>query len=413
LELNMDNPHPYGRPPISKREKVALAVAGIVLLAISLGVARYMMTHKPMPQRKKPAAVLPVVQVKELFSTTEQVNIPAQGTVGPALHVDLKTRVAGEIIWTSPEFVEGGIVKKGQALIKIDPTEYELALVGKKALLQSAILDLKSEQGRQEIARSEWEILGLEERATEMDRELALRQPQLAAFEAKLEAAKAELKQAELNIERTVIRAPFNAVIRSTSVEIGAQASVQSAIAGLAGTDTFHVEALVPLDRLPWIHIPDGKTDSGSLALVTTGGSRALEGRIFKLLTDLQPNGRLARLLIEVDDPLDLKKTNGDRRPLLLGDFISVKIKGRTIRDVYAISRAHMKDGGRVFTVDNENRLRIVDVEIVWSGADQVFVRGLKPGTKLIVSDLSAPVEGMELKVQESGARSQETGEVR
>jgi RND family efflux transporter MFP subunit len=370
-----------------------------VLLAISLGVARYMMTHKPRPQRKKPAAVLPVVQVKELLSTTEQVNIPAQGTVGPALHVDLKTRVAGEIIWTSPEFVEGGIVKKGQALIKIDPIEYELALVGKKALLQSATLDLKTEQGRQEIARSEWEILGLEERATEMDRELALRQPQLAAFEAKLEAAKAELKQAELNIERTVIRAPFNAVIRSTSVEIGAQASVQSAIAGLAGTDTFHVEALVPLDRLPWIHIPDGKTDSGSLALVTTGGSRALEGRIFKLLTDLQPNGRLARLLIEVDDPLDLKKTNGDRRPLLLGDFISVKIKGRTIRDVYAISRAHMKDGGRVFTVDNENRLRMVDVEIVWSGADQLFVRGLKPGTKLIVSDLSAPVEGMKLRV--------------
>jgi len=406
----MDNP--YGRPSISRREKVALAVAGIVLLAISLGVASYMMTHKPRPQRKKPAAVLQVVQVKELLSTTEQVNIPAQGTVGPALHVDLKTRVAGEIIWTSPEFVEGGIVKKGQALIKIDPTEYELILVGKKALLQSAILDLKSEQGRQEIARSEWEILGLEERATEMDRELALRQPQLAAFEAKLEAAKAELKQAELNIERTVIRAPFNSVIRSTSVGIGAQASVQSAIVGLAGTDTFHVEALVPLDRLPWIHIPDGKTDSGSLALVTTGG-RALEGRIFKLLTDLQPNGRLARLLIEVDDPLDLKKTNGDRRPLLLGDFVSVKIKGRTIRDVYAISREHMKDGGRVFTVDNEDRLRIVDVEIVWSGADELFVRGLKPGTKLIVSDLSAPVEGMELKVQEPGAGSQETGKVR
>jgi multidrug efflux pump subunit AcrA (membrane-fusion protein) len=233
-----------------------------------------------------------------------------------------------------------------------------------------------------------------------MDRELALRQPQLAAFEAKLEAAKAEVKQAELNIERTVIRAPFNAVIRSTSVDIGAQASVQGVLANLAGSDTFHVEALMPLDRLPWIHIPEGKADMGSRALITTGGDRILEGRIFKLLTDLQPNGRLARILIELDDPLDLKRKNGDRRPLLLGDFVSVAIKGRTVQDVFAISREHMKDGNRVYTVDSENRLRIIDVKIVWSGADQVFVRGVEPGTKLVVSDLSAPVEGMAVRIQ-------------
>jgi RND family efflux transporter MFP subunit len=407
----MDNS--YGRPPISRREKIALAVAGIVLLAISLGVASYMMTTKPRPQRKKPVAVLPVVKVRELLPTTEQVNVPVQGTVVPALQVDLKARVAGEVIWTSREFVEGGIVKKGQALLKIDPTEYELALIGKKALLQSATLDLKIEQGRQEIARSEWAILGLEDRATEMDRELALRQPQLAAFEAKLEAAKAEVKQAELNIERTVIRAPFNAVIRSTGVDVGAQASAQGPLAGLAGTDTFYVEALVPLDRLPWIHIPDGKTDTGSRALVSTGGDRTLEGRLFKLLTDLQPNGRLARILIEVSDPLDLERKNGDRRPLLLGNFVSVTIEGRTIQDVYAISRENMKDGGQVHLVDSEDRLRTVDVAIVWSGADQVYVRGLEPGSKLVISDLSAPVEGMTVRVQETESSSQESGETR
>lgn len=393
----MDNPN--SRPSISRREKIALAVAGIVILVVSIGVARYMMSHKPRPQRKKPAAVIPVVQVRELIPTTEQVNIPVQGTVVPALQVELKSRVAGEVIWTSAEFVEGGIVKKGQALVKIDPTAYELALIGKKALLQSATLDLKSEQGRQEIARTEWEILGLEERATEMDRELALRQPQLAAFEAKLEAAKAEVKQAELNIERTVIRAPFNAVIRSGSVDIGAQANVQSAIAGLAGTDTFYVEALVPLDRLPWIHLPDGKKGTGSRALVSMGGDRLLEGKIYKLLSDLQPNGRLARVLIGVDDPLDLKRKNGDRRPLLLGNFVGVTIKGRSIQDVFTLSREHLKDGGLVYSVNNEGRLAMQKVEIVWSGAEKVFVRGVEPGTKLIVSDLSAPVEGMELRV--------------
>jgi RND family efflux transporter MFP subunit len=396
----MDNP--YGRPLLSRREKVALTVAGIVLLAISLGVASYMMATKPRPQRTKPAAVVPVVKVMELLPTSQQVTVPVQGTVVPALQVDLKARVSGEVIWTSEEFVEGGIVKRGQALVKIDPIEYELALVGRKAVLQTAMLDLKTEQGRQEIARSEWEILGLEDRATEMDRELALRQPQLAAFEAKLEAAKAEVKQAELHIERTVIRSPFNGVIRATSVDLGSQVTVQGLLAELAGTDAFHVEALVPLDRLAWIHIPDGPGDTGSRVSFTVMGGRVLKGRIFKLLTDLQPNGRLARVLIEVSDPLDLLKRNGDRRPLLLGDYVSATIEGRTVESVFVISREHLKDGGRVYTVDSENRLRMREVEIVWSGMEQVLVRGLEPGTQLIVSDLPAPMEGMKLLIQGS-----------
>ncbi len=397
----MDNP--YGRPLLSRREKVALAVAGIVLLAVSLAVGRYMMTHKPKPQRRRPPAVIPAVTVREVDPVSRQVTVPVQGTVVPALQVQLKSRVTGEVIWTNPEFVEGGIVKKGQPLVKIDPTEYELALTGKKAALQSAILDLKTEQGRQEIARSEWEILGLEERATEMDRELALRQPQLAAFEARLEAARAEVKQAELYIERTVIRSPFNAVIRSTTVDLGSQTTVQGLLAELAGTDVFHVEALVPPDRLAWIHIPDGPGDVGSRVSVIVVGGRVLEGRIFKLLTDLQPNGRLARVLIEVSDPLDLLKRNGDRRPLLLGEYVSATIEGRTVDGVFVISREHLKDGGRVYIVDSENRLRMREVDIVWSGVEQVLVRGLEPGTQLIVSDLPAPVEGMELRIQRSG----------
>jgi RND family efflux transporter MFP subunit len=336
--------------------------------------------------------------------------------VVPAREVDLNARVGGEVVWTHPELIEGGIVKKGQILVKLDPEDYELALTGKKANLESAIYDLKAEQGQQEIARSEWELLGLEDKASDLDRELALRQPQLAAKQAHLKAAEAEVRQAELALERTNIKAPFDAVVQSVEIDVGAQVTVQSTIAHLVGSDFFHIQALVPLDRLKWIILPDGPFSQPSPASVNTGTGRVRKGRVLKLMGDLEPDGRLARLLIEVVDPMDLKNRNGERSPMLLGDYVSVLIKGRTVENVFLVKRKYLKDGGYILTVDNEDHLRVQDIEVVWRGEDEVFAKGISPGTRMVVSDLPAPVEGMKVRVktnEESESRSQNPGEIR
>ncbi len=393
----MTNPH--GRPPLSRREKFALTVAGIAILIVSLAVARYMLTHKPKPQRRKPVATAPVVKIRELAPTSHQITVPVQGTVIPATEVDLKARVGGEVVWTHPELIEGGIVKKGQTLVKLDPEDYQLALTGKKAGLEAAIYDLKAEQGQQEIARSEWELLGLGDKASELDRELALRQPQLAAKQAQLKAAEAQVRQAELALERTTIKAPFDAVVQSVEIDVGAQVSVQGTIAHLVGSDTFYIQALVPLDRLKWIILPDGPNSLPSLASVNTGTGRVRDGRVLKLMGDLEPDGRLARLLIEVVDPIDLKYRNGERSPMLLRDYVSVLITGRTIENVFLVERKYLKDGGYILIVDNEDHLRVQEIEVVWRGEDEVFARGISPGTRMVVSDLSAPVEGMKVSV--------------
>ena len=104
---------PHGRQPLTVREKVALTLAGILALLISASVAVYMMANKPRPERRKPVPTIPVVTVQELSLSDYLVVIPAMGTVVPATEVDLKALVGGPIIWTHPEFVEGGIVRKG------------------------------------------------------------------------------------------------------------------------------------------------------------------------------------------------------------------------------------------------------------------------------------------------------------
>lgn len=400
----------HGRPPLSRREKLALTVASLVVLAVSAAVAAYMMINRPKPERRRPVLSAPIVRVQTISSTSHEVDVPVMGTVVPAVAVDLKTRVAGQVVWTHPEFIEGGIVRKGEVLVRLDPVDYELALTRKKAVLETAVNELKAEQGRQEIARSEWEILGLEDNASEMDRELALRKPQLAERQAALEAARAEVRQAELDLERTLIRAPFNAVVRSTHVDVGSQVSAQAALAELVGVDAYHVQALIPLDRLKWVILPDEGGAAGSRALVRSGSGHERQGRLLKLMGDLEPGGRLARLLIEVEDPLDLAKNNGQRTPMLLGDYVSVQIQGRKVEDVYVIDLAHLKDGNMIYTVDGENRLRIQEVDVVWRGAEQVLARGLEPGQRLVVSDLSAPVEGMEVRVQGEDAAPADKG---
>jgi RND family efflux transporter MFP subunit len=393
----MTNPH--GRPPLSRREKFALTVAGIGILIVSLAVARYMMTHRPKPQRQKPPVTMPEVYIRELMTTSYQVTVPAQGTVVPATEVDLKARVGGEVVWLHPEFIEGGFVKKGQTLVKLDPEDYQLALSAKTANLQAAIYDLKAEQGQQEIAQSEWELLGLGDKASELDLELALRQPQLAAKQAQLEAAKAGVRQTELALERTVVKAPFNAVVQSAGIDVGAQVSTQSILARLVGSDTFYIRALVPLDRLKWIILPDGPGISASRATATTGTGKIRKGRVLKLMGDIEPNGRLARLLIEVKDPMDLKEKSSGRSPMLLGDYVNLQIKGRTVEEVYIIQRNNLRDGNSILTVDSADRLRFQEIQIVWQSEEDVLISGIEPGTRMVTSDLPAPVDGMKVRV--------------
>ena len=153
------------------------------------------------------------------------------------------------------------------------------------------------------------------------------------------------------------------------------------------------------MDRIDWIQFPDRSNNPGSLATVYTGTGKVRQARIFKLLGDLEPNGRLARVLLEVKDPLDLRHASSERKPMLLGDYVSVDIEGYTLEDVFNIPRIYLKDGNLVYTVDSDDRLRIKEISVVWQDVDSVVTRGLETGDRLVVSDLPAAVEGMKVRV--------------
>lgn len=393
-----------------------LIIVLLCLAVISIGAAGYMMMVKSKPKARKrpPVKIVPLVTVQKIYPETQRVAIRAMGTVVPAKELTLKSRVSGEIVHTHPEFTEGGILRKGERILQIDDLDYKLIVAQKQSAVADADYALKLELGRQDVARREWELLNGNNPEPEADAELALRKPHLEKAQSDLTAAKAELEAAQLQLVRTKILAPFNAVIRFAHVEKGSMIAVQENLATLVGTDEYWVQVSVPIDRLKWIDIPNSYQHQGAQARITYHGDAVRTGRVVKLLSDLEEQGRMARLIVAVKDPLGMHASSAEKPAMLIGEYVRVVIEGRQIEDAFRIPRSALRDNTNIWLMDGDGRLEIRRVHTLWRDTQTVWVKdGLKAGAQLIISDLAAPVAGMALKMTNGGQRpvkSAETG---
>jgi RND family efflux transporter MFP subunit len=370
--------------------KTLTAFICLVLLAGAIFGAVAFVKTAPEAEKMRPPKMAALVETQPLEQTDETVVLQLTGTVMPAEEIMLRARVGGEIVSMAPDFIEGGLIGKGAEILKIDPVDYELALATAQSALETARFNHKLELGRSDVAKREWELLKSDS-ATEMEKELALRIPHLAASKAALEAAEARLEKADLDLSRTELRAPFNAVVLSRNVNVGSQASQQDVLAKLAGTDAYWILVSVPVDRLGWILVP------GSRAMIISGSGAKREGRVIKLLGDLEEKGRMARILVEVNDPLCLQPENKAGNPLLLGEYVQTEIDGSELTGVYSIPRKALRENKQIWIADG-GKLDIREVEVLWRDAQRALIRdGIANGETLIVTDLITPIHGMDV----------------
>lgn len=378
-------------------------VISILCLAIiGVGAAGYMMMIKSSPKARKrpPVKMIPLVTVQAIFPKTQRVTIKAMGTVVPAKELTLKSRVSGEIVQVHPEFTAGGLLRKGEQILQIDETDYKLLKAQKQSAVVDAKFAYKIELGRQDVAQREWNLLNGNNPAPEADAELALRKPHLEKALSDLTSAQSELEAAKLQLARTKIVAPFNAVIRSVHVEKGSMTTMQENLATLVGTDDYWVQVSIPIDRLKWIDIPDNYKYIGADARITYHGNAVRNGRVIKLLSDLEDQGRMARLVVSVKDPLGIRISGENKPAMLIGEYVRVEIQGRQIEDAYPIPRSALRDNTHIWLADADGRLEFREVQTIWRDSEMVLVKnGLKPGAQLIISDLATPVPGMAIQV--------------
>ena len=380
--------------------KIALTILAVLIILAgggAFGLILILTGPETLPQERQESAT--IVHTIPLTPQNRSIWVTAYGEAIPARKVEIQPQVSGQVIWQNAAVIPGGRLRENDELIRIDPKDYELDLTEVKAEFEQARFEREVESGRQVIAQREWNEIQQDLDVEEVNESLVLREPHLRRAEAIMEEARNDIEQAELQLSRTTIRVPFNAMVVAESVEVGQLLNIGSTICELVGTDEFWIQVTVPLSMLKWIQFPDGDLPGAEATVVldTGNGSRSTwKGRVLRLLSDLEPLGRMARVVVTVPDPLGMTDGAKDGLPLLLGSYVEVNIEAGELENVLEIPRASLREGNKIWVVGEIPQLRIIDCELLWSLKETVLVsNNLDPGDKLIVSDLRVALPGM------------------
>jgi len=377
------------------KSKFLIFVLFIAIVAAGVAGMKVLKATGPEAKKRAPQVMQVLVDVMPIEQSDAGVRIEGMGLVVAAREVTLKAQVSGRVLEVAPDLLEGLYVDAGTVLAHIEADDYELKLEQAASTLELRSAELELEMGFQRVATREWELLGDSDDVMVGSSSLALREPQLKQAKAMQRSAQSALDQAKLDLSRTEIVAPFNALVLSKSVEIGSMAGTGGEVARLVSTDAFHVRVSVPVRQLAVLEIP------GAEALVRIDGTdTALPGRVISLLGDLDPDGRMARVLVEVKDPLGVAPENAERPKLLLGSYVAVEFVGEELPGSVTIPRDALHNGDNVWIVRPDSTLEIRPVEVVWKNRDTVVIgSGLNIGERLITSSLSFAADGMAVSV--------------
>jgi RND family efflux transporter MFP subunit len=378
-------------------------VVTFLVFILAIGAAVVLYNTSPKTKKTRPKRPVPLVQTVEIHPGKEDVIVEAFGTVIPSRQITLQAEVEGRIIVQNPELIPGGLIRQDDIVLHIDPSDYELTVDEYRAALEEAVFELDLEEGKQVIAEHEWKLMEDEISTTRIGKSLALREPHLRLVKAKVDKAKSKLAAAELALQRTAIKSPFNAIVIEEFVDKGQLVSRQTPLATLADTDQYRVQVSVPVSVLHRISFSSetGQANSPAQIISEQGNGAAVvrHGHVIKIMGDLDSEGRMARLLIVIDDPLKLQNPKQIKEMLLLGSYVKVLINAGSFDNIYSVPRQALREGDVIWVKDNDNKLQIRKVKIVWRRKDDVLVNAdLQQGDTLILSRLQSPLPGMMVK---------------
>lgn len=382
--------------------KVKRTLLPLLVIVVALVLTFVLVKSRKVPMPHETLYLGPLVEVAELAKTNRQVIVSATGSAHSRYEVGITPQVKGRISELSPEMVAGGTFRKGELLFAIEEIDYQLAITLAQSSLAQAELELLRNENLADLARKEWHALNAES-AVEPN-PLVVYEPQLKSARAQRGAAQANVKQAEINLQRTKVFAPFNCYVRSEQLEIGQFVNAGSPVATVAGLDQIEVTVPLPLNELIWLQVPRNGKKQGSLAKVAlqSGGQTFhWQGEITRALGEIDPRNRMARVVVTVDKPFPRQVENNLLHDLLPGMFVEVRLQGEELSDVIAVPRGALHDNDTVWVVDDNNKLHIREVEILRRERDEVLIRsGLDGSERIVLTNLSGAAEGMLLRPQ-------------
>ncbi len=367
------------------------------MLAGATAVSVFLYLQRPESDISEPEYKPVTVDVAEVVREDLRIHVQAQGTVTPLRETSVMSEVKGRIVWVSPAFNAGGFVQENDILLRIDPRDYQTSLLRAQAALESAESALAQEKGRAEVALREWQKLPKGSQRSEEARDLYLRKPQLEQAEAQLLAARADLDTARDNLERTIIRAPYDALIRAKHSELGQFVTTGAPLADLFSVDYAEVRLPIPQSKLDYLELPglEGYEQGAIIDLYTdvAGEIKHWTARLHRTEGVYDERSRVLYTVARIEDPYALHDPG--REPLRIGTFVNANIEGMEMRDVVRLPRHLLRAGNLLWIVDDASRLRNREVTTLRTGGDDIYVSaGLDDGELVSLTVLDSSFEG-------------------
>lgn len=378
-------------------QRIPLAIK---ILVPGLAAVIIISTIKPAPVSMPPAeAPLPQVAVVIAEPKTHRLKVASQGTVTPLREIDLVAQVGGSVTSVHEAFVDGGFFSQNDTLVQIDDRDYMFAHQRAKGRVAEAEQLLSTERGRVRQAKREWRDLGNAEANS-----LFLRKPQLAAAEAGLVSAKAELGKALVDLERARITVPFTGRVRETFVDVGQYVTPGTRIATVYDTSTAEIRlplsdrqaALIDLP-LGFNATPEDRGPEVEINGVIGGNTYSWLGHIARTDASIDTRSRMYYAVAEVANPFIAATDSSRAVPLIVGLFVEAEIDGRELENVLELPRDAVFKRDKVYVLKRDDstakksaKVVLKTVQVLDKSSEKIWIRALPnqdilAGTEIVV----------------------------
>ena len=382
------------------RKLLMVGIPLAILLLFVVATFGIIAANEKPKEKKRPFNTLAVMAAYAVQDDV-QLKVKTQGETRPRTEIDLVPEVGGKIVYVSPNFIEGGIIKKGETLLRIEDADYKVAVIRAKANVAQAEQVLVREEAEGDIAKRDYEELGRGEPSP-----LALRLPQQAQARASLQAAQAEVESAELQLTRTSVRAPFTGRVRTKASDLGQFVSPGRALGRIFSTDV--VEVRLPLTDndlskmdLPFGYVAKDRASAPDVKLSATiaGKLRYWDAKIMRTDSTYDTQTRALFAIAEVFDPYG-KGISEDGIPLPPGLFVDAAVNGKKFEDVIVLPRDALRPDNEIYIVDDKGKAEIRKTTVLDTNAEEAYITsGVAIGELAILSPMERSRVTMTLKV--------------
>lgn len=381
-------------------------VLPILVLVASAMLAGYISDNPSQAKKQEQAAEARLhVTVAPLLKQSFTPVIKAYGEVKASKSGTLVAEVSGKLEYVSPKLATGEAFNEGEMLARIDARQYQAALVIAEGNLAAANFKLEEEIALGQQAKTDWVRLGKEGEASA----LALRKPHLVAAKAQVKSAEASLFQAQLNLEKTQINAPYSGFAIKKFVDQGQVVSSNTGLAEIVGAQSYEVRLPVSLSHFALLDLKTVSKESPVIELHAqiAGANNIWPARLAHIDPALDSQSKQVTLVVRVEQQ---SKSISTGMLLKLGQFVEAHIQASPLKEVFVIPVGAIYQNNSVYIAEAE-RLQRKDVNVIWRDQHVAVISdSLEPQTLLVTTPLGQPISGTLLAFDTASIEQKEKG---